>query len=83
MRKVLGSGKVEIGGFCPSLHGEAKRENGGILAVDEGENQLYGHANAISTNRASRRGAVNNPLAHNNAIRRVRQTCFFWVFFFF
>ena len=37
------------------------------MADDEGKNQFYAHANAISINGVTR--AVNNPLAHNNAIR--------------
>jgi hypothetical protein len=37
------------------------------LADDEGKNQFYAHANAISINGVTR--AVNNPIAHNNAIR--------------
>ena len=64
--------KVEMG-FLPIYVERQRWETGGILAVNEGGNQFYGHANAIITNRVCRRGAVNNPLAHNNAIRRVRQ----------
>ena len=70
--------KVEMG-FLPIYVERQRWETGGILAVNEGGNQFYGHANAISTNRVCRRGAVNNPLAHNNAIRRVRQIWFFFL----
>jgi hypothetical protein len=55
----------ENGKFTHQYTKRQRGKLGGILADDEGKNQFYAHA--ISINGVTR--VVNNPLAHNNAIR--------------